>query len=104
MLRTKDYLQNININLHRGSREEIAAVCGVSKSLVKKVLTGKRNNQDVVRAAENIILTRGAEYISTPEYITLSYSIMSSRTKTPFTALKNEIFPFCFPGLNFSMN
>lgn len=104
MLRKKIYIQNINTILPRGTRGEIASALGVSKSLVGMVLRGERDGDDIIRAAENMILTRGVEYIDTKDYISLAYEIMSNRTNKPFTALKKEVLPFVFPGLNFSLN
>ena len=104
MLGTKNYIQCINTHLPRGSRDKIAMLVGVSKALVLKVLRGERNNREVVRAAENIILNQGASYIPLEEYLPLVYQIAQQRTHQPFSYLKKEIFPFILPGLNFSDN
>lgn len=104
MLRTKEYIKTLNTMLPRGSRKNIALTLGVSESLVKMTLQGKRSNEEVLEVAENLILNQGVNFLPANEYIPFAYEIASKRTDTPFSYLKKEIFPWCFPGLNFSLN
>ena len=96
----KDYLDILNTSLSRGARSEIAFNCEVSTSLVYKVLTGNRENFDVIRATENFILANGLSYLSLHNFLNIGSLIYSQRgAEKPFSALiKEVILTDCVPA------
>jgi len=100
----------MNDNLPHGSRAEIAAMLGVSKSLVLKVLKGKRNNDEVLRAAENKFLVVGLDCLPFVEFQEIAIQIFERRgAENPRTAFLKEVIlpqfkPFQFNFLNLSLN
>lgn len=72
-------LLRISDILPHGSRAEIAAMLGVSKSLVLKVLKGKRNNNEVLRAAENKFLAVGLDCLSFTDFQEIGVAIFERR-------------------------
>ena len=75
-----------------GARAEIAVLLGVSKSLVMKVLKGKRRNDEVLRAAENKFLVAGLDCLPFAEFQEIALLIFERRgAQNPQAAFMKEV-------------
>ena len=85
-------LLRITNALPHGSRAEIAVLLGVSKSLVMKVLKGKRRNDEVLRAAENKFLVAGLDCLPFAEFQEIALLIFERRgAQNPQAAFMKEV-------------
>jgi hypothetical protein len=51
-------LSEINEKIERGDKKTIARSTGYSEAMVKKVLSGERNNVKIIKAAEMLVKGR----------------------------------------------
>ena len=87
------YLMKIKGGLRRGGQKEVAIGLMCSPARVSLALSGQRDDEDVVRATENRILTDGN--ITITDYMNIGIEIMKHRgAENPRQALVQEILKF----------